>query len=124
MFEVTRKNGRLLISAKHGYPFEISFERIAGQTLERGLRPDKAGRPVHLWVNRAERSKDHLSKTKGEKLAHSIFLKVQQISRVAGEILVASITAEGNRYVFARHLTDKICRQPGRIGKRLVVMPR
>src|ERR1700756_1251751 len=100
ILEVFLEEPGLFSGTKNRYRIEIPFEGIARKTLKCGLGAEYPRRPSQRWIPAAERPENAGADPRRHACTHSIFHHIELIPAVSGEIFVASVPSQRNRYVF------------------------
>src|SRR5438477_4469301 len=90
---------------------EISLSRVTSQVLQRCLGAKEARRPVHLGIDRAEKSKSGCTHRSRKERAHLMLLMMPIVPAVSAKDLVAAIARKGDGHLLTGKGADEISRQ-------------
>ena len=105
----------------NGNTVEIAFHGVARQSLESGFRPENLGGPIRLGIKGSEQAEQRLANAKGQHRPHALLIHMPAVPAVPGQIFIAAIPGQGNRYALPGQLADTVSGHCRTIGKRLIV---
>src|SRR5205823_408067 len=94
-----------------------------GKALESRFGTEKPRSPVQLGISFPQRTENHFSYGERQNKSETIFLQIEIVATIAGEVLISPVAAQANRHLFPCHLANKVSRESGRVGEGLIIVP-